>query len=215
MFDKVDIGKFDGKDWHLWKYSMEVFLLGQDLMSVVESEKPALIEAVAANDEQGIAEVRGNAAEVGKWIKDDRRAMMFLTQALCKNQLSLVVNCKSAKDIWDRLCSIHEAKNKHSIHMLHTKFYQYRMDPKDDVATHITKVEGLARALKDMGEEPTQTAVMAQILNSLPSSYRGFVSAWDSTPEKDQTMANLTARLLKEQELDRKMDDLSVREDRN
>ena len=83
------------------------------------------------------------------------------------------------------------------------------------MATHITKVEGLARALKDMGEEPTQTAVMAQILNSLPSSIRGFVSAWDSTPEKDQTMANLTARLLKEQELDRKMDNLSVREDRN
>ena len=67
------------------------------------------------------------------------------------------------------------------------------MSPKDDIASHITKVESLARRLKDLGDEPKETDVITKIICTLPASYRGLRSAWDSTPADEQTLANLTA----------------------
>ena len=207
--EKLEIHRFDGKDFHLWKFQIKIFLLGQEVWDVVEgtSNKPE------------VSETAGNAEAIAAWIKKDRRAMMYLTQALAKNQLSYVVNCDSSKAIWERLTSIHEQKNKTSIHMVQAQFYEYKMDSKDDVATHITKVESMARRLKDMGEAPSESAVITKILCSLPNCYRGLLSAWDSTPAAEQTLANLTARLLKEQEVERKlektMESLSLCEDRN
>lgn len=198
--EKFDVHRFDGKDFSLWKFQMKIFLLGQDLWDVVDG-------TTAKPGEGG--------AEQLAWIKKDRRAMMYLTQALAKNQLSYVVNCDTSNAIWERLMSIHEQKNKTSIHMVQAQFYEYKMDSKDDVATHITKVESLARRLKDMGEAPTESAIITKILCSLPSCYRGLLSAWDSTPENEQTLANLTARLLKEQEVEKKMEKLSLSEERN
>lgn len=197
--DKLEVHRFDGKDFYLWKFQMKIFLLGQELWGYVDGSiaKPA------------------EAAPAAEWTKKDHRAMMFLTQALARSQLSYVVNCDTAKDIWDRLSSIHEQKDKSSIHMVQAQFYEYRKDPKDDIATHITKVESLARRLKDLGEEQKESAIITKILCSLPSSYRGLLSAWDSTPVAEQTLAKLTARLLKEQEIDRKMDSMTVSEEKN
>ena len=193
--EKFDFHRFDGKDFYLWKFQMRIFLLGQDLWNIVEgtTEKPA-----------------EGAEAIAEWTKKDHRAMMFLTQALSRTQLSFVVNCDTSKGIWERLTSIHEQRNKTSIHMVHAEFYDYQMNPKDDVATHITKVESLARRLKDLGEEPKEMAVITKILCSLPPSYRTLLSAWDSTPAAEQTLANLTARLLKEQEVDKKMESLTL-----
>ena len=131
--------------------------------------------------------------------------MMYLTQALAKSQLSKVISCETAKDIWDRLCASFEQKDSTSIHMVQQQFFQYTLDKKDDMSTHISKVEGLARRLEDLGEKQTETAIITKILLSLPPSYRGLMSAWDSTPEKERTLQTLTSRILKEEEMEKKM----------
>lgn len=71
--EKIDIHKFDGNDFYLWKFQMKLYLNGQDLYGVVDgtSAKPA-------------AEDVG----FGDWKKKDNRAMMYLTQAMSKRQLS-------------------------------------------------------------------------------------------------------------------------------
>ena len=40
---------------------------------------------------------------------------------------------------------------------------------------------------------------MTKILNTLPSEFNHFASAWESTPKAERTRENLTARLLTEE----------------
>ena len=68
-----------------------------------------------------------------------------------------------------------------------------------EMAVFISKVEELQCQLKQLGEEISDSQVISKILNSLPSKYSHFHSAWDSTYQKEQTLDNLTHRLLSEE----------------
>ena len=68
-----------------------------------------------------------------------------------------------------------------------------------EMEVFISKVENLQCQLKQLGEEITDSLVISKILNSLPSKYSHFHLAWDSTYKKEQTLDNLTRRLLLEE----------------
>lgn len=228
MVEKVNIMSFDGKDFSGWKFQMQLLLKGHDLWKIVSGaeKKPAGPAPVAALQEGADQEAQDNHAKevreakaaydlsIQKWETADNKASMYLTQALARNQISYVINSESSKEIWDKLCSIHEQKTTATVHQCHRDFFDYRMDAKDSMASHIAKVEGLARKLKDLGEGPSEKAIITQILTTLPSGYRGLMSAWDSTPEDQQTLEKLTARLLKEESIEKKMNDTRISDDR-
>ena len=197
--EKFEVHRFDGKDFFLWKFQMKVFLSGQEMWEVVDGSEACPVPAVA--NEPTADEV----VAITTWKKKNNKSMMYLTQALSKGQLAKVINCDSSKAIWDRLCAVHEQKDETSIHMVQQQFFDYRMENGDDVSTHIAKVESLARRLKDLGEAQSDTAVITKILWTLPPTFRSLVSAWDSTPADERTLQNLTARLLKEEEMNKKV----------
>lgn len=67
--------------------------------------------------------------------------------------------------------------------------------------SYISSVEQLAAQLRDLESPVTETQMMAKILMPLPSSYRHFISAWDSVSAAEKTMTCLTLRLLKEKKM--------------
>ena len=88
-------------------------------------------------------------------------------------------------------------------YVLLQEFFDFRMFFKDDITTNIAKIESLVQRLKNMGETITESQVMTKIICSLPPSFRHIVAAWDNVPEDLQTLNNLTARLLKEETLNK------------
>ena len=81
------------------------------------------------------------------------------------------------------MLGVYEQKSETSVSMIQTQFYQYVKEPSDDIATHISKVEGIAERFKQMGEPVPDSMVMTKILNTLPSEFNHFASAWESTPK--------------------------------
>lgn len=71
--------------------------------------------------------------------------------------------------------------------MLQTQFREYRYNPGDDIATHVSKLESFARRLQELNEPISNTMLMTTILNTLPPAFRHFHSAWDSTPAVERT----------------------------
>ena len=69
------------------------------------------------------------------------------------------------------------------------------------VMSFITTVQQIAAQLTDLQSPVTDLQVMSKILMSLPPSYRHFLSAWDSVPTAEKTIALLTSRLLKEEKI--------------
>ncbi|CAH2107713.1 unnamed protein product [Euphydryas editha] len=67
------------------------------------------------------------------------------------------------------------------------------------MAQHVSKVESLAKQLRETGEKISDTAVITKILSTLPPAYRSLRQAWLSVDEDSQTIQNLTSRLVDEE----------------
>lgn len=110
-----------------------------------------------------------------------------------------IINCNTAHDMWLKLCSIYERDSEHQKYALMQEFFSYSMDKSSDVATHISKLESIICRLQALGAEVTDSMLISKILTCLPDTYKTFAIAWESTPTKEQTIENLTARLLMEE----------------
>ncbi|XP_045034653.1 uncharacterized protein LOC116930531 [Daphnia magna] len=101
--------------------------------------------------------------------------------------------------MWLRISTQHLKNAADNQHALEQRFFEYRFHPENDVMHHITEIETIANQLRDINAPVTESQIMTKIINTLPPSFRGFMSAWDSVPIPDRTINSLTSRLLKEE----------------
>lgn len=181
--DVSSINKFDGQNYHQWKFQIKCALKAKGIYEVAD----------------GSSTMPAAAGDINKWIKNDSSAMFMLTAAMTYSQITLIENCNSAKEILDKLDSIYLLKSETNKMVLHERFHSYKMDSNDSVAQHIAKVENLAKQIKDAGDTVSNAAIMTKILNTLPVKFRNIRQAWLSLDESKQTIQNLTARLLDEE----------------
>ncbi|GLV43821.1 unc-13-4A [Carabus blaptoides fortunei] len=59
--------------------------------------------------------------------------------------------------------------------------------------------EDVSYRLKTQGENMPDSMLVTKLLMTLPSPFNHFLSAWESTPREQQTLANLTTRLMMEE----------------
>ncbi|VVC34713.1 Hypothetical protein CINCED_3A014613 [Cinara cedri] len=78
------------------------------------------------------------------------------------------MNCDTAKNLWEKLLSVYEQKSETSVTLIQQKFYRYSMNPNDNIAQHISKLESEIKT----------------------------ASAWDSMLYKAKTLLNLSLRLM-------------------
>ncbi|UYV73992.1 hypothetical protein LAZ67_11001747 [Cordylochernes scorpioides] len=181
------IQKFNGDNFHLWKFQMKIILEAKDLLSITDgSEVKPEIEDIA---------------KFSNWKKKDAKSKMLITTALEFKYLQQIVNCQTSAEMWKKLSTIYELKSETNKYLLQQRFFEYKMNPNDNIATHISKVETLAQQMKDLGEPISDVALITMIICSLPDKYKNFITAWDSVSSEEKTLENLTARLLKEESL--------------
>ncbi|KAF2886867.1 hypothetical protein ILUMI_19306 [Ignelater luminosus] len=125
--------------------------------------------------------------------------MCLLTSGMDFNQITLIESCKSSNEILRKLDEIYATKSETNKMIIHEQFHSYKMLPSDSVATLITKVENLAKQIKGAGDEVSDTSVITKIISTLPYKYRNFRQAGLSLAENKQTLQNLTAILIEEE----------------
>ena len=187
------MNKFNGHEFAIWKFRMEAYLDYPDLLAVVDGSEAKPTEA----------------GKIPAWEKTDKKARLVIGQALVTNVVRQIMSLKTKAEMWARLSSLYELKSATSVHLLLQKFYDYKMNPEDTVGQHVANVEEMARQLEDLDQKQTDLALVTKVIMSLPSSFRHLISAWDSVPVKEQTMANLLPRLQKEEMLSKSMAGLS------
>lgn len=178
--------RFDGSDFNIWKFQVQQHLDGHDLLEVLD---PA--NQPSSPDDPGYT----------AWKRNDKRARIIITSALAFSQLKFIVTCTSAHSMWTKLSSIYEQRSGACLSTLQQKFYEYRMDEDASMASHLSTIETMAQQLRDLGAPMVESAVVTKIICSLSSKYRHFRSAWDSVSVQDQTLLNLSSRLMKEESM--------------
>lgn len=177
--------KLEGaNNWNIWKFQTTVLLRGQGWLDVVEGRtlKPE------------------DPTERTAWENKDAKAQTLLVTRMTENVMLHIISCSTSAEIWRKLQSVYEQKTETNIHIIQQRFFQYKFESGTEMSTFLSKIQELQNQLKQLGEGVSDKFVITKVLMSLPDEYKHFVSAWESAPDSKQTMDNLIARLLIEEE---------------
>ncbi|KAK9145061.1 hypothetical protein Sjap_004964 [Stephania japonica] len=164
MATKFKIEKFNGSNFSLWKLKMKAILRKDNCLAAI-SERPADFEDNA------------------KWNEMDENAIANLHLSLADGVLSSIEEKKTAKEIWDHLGKLYEAKSLHNKIFLKRKLYTLRMAESTSVMEHINALNTLFSQLTSLSYKIESQERAELLLQSLPDSY-------------DQLIINLTNNLL-------------------
>ncbi|GJR08587.1 retrovirus-related pol polyprotein from transposon TNT 1-94 [Tanacetum coccineum] len=164
MATKFEIEKFNGNNFSLWKLKMKAILRKDKCLAAI-GERP-----VEVTDDS-------------KWDEMDGNAIANLHLALADGVLSSIEEKKTAKEIWDHLARLYEARTLHNKIFLKRKLYALRMTESTSVTEHVNNLNTLFSQLTslDCKIDPQERAEI--LLQSLPDSY-------------DQVIINLTSNVL-------------------
>lgn len=182
--------------WTAWRFTVRVTLVASEIFDVVNGAETKPEPAALSSSVEIIASTRKKILE---WNKRDARAQKIIVSSIGEKPMLHILNCTTAKAMWDKLHSVFEQKNESGKHLLQQRFFAFAKDPADNIATHISKLESIVQQLKDLGVLIDNNMVVTKILMTLPAEYKHFVSAWESTEQTSQTIENLTNRLMIEE----------------
>lgn len=163
MAAKYDIEKFNGSNISLWKMKIKAILRKDNCLEAI-GDKPTTI-----TDE--------------KWKEIDGNAIANLHLALADGVLSSVAEKKTAKEIWDTLTRLYEAKSLHNKIFLKRRLYTLRMAESTSVTDHVNTLNTLFSQLTTLGHKIEEIERAEILLQSLPDTY-------------DQLIINLTNNIL-------------------
>ncbi|MFX5245122.1 hypothetical protein ABTD35_20140, partial [Acinetobacter baumannii] len=86
----------------------------------------------------------------------DSKAQNALFSGLVDSELIKVIACKTAKEIWDKLKSIHEGDEKIKEAKLQThrsQFESLRMEDSENVDSYMQRVNEVTNDIRGLGEE--------------------------------------------------------------
>ena len=129
-----NIDKFNGENFGLWKFRMEMVLSSMDLWEIVEeTEEPPPED----DDPKVIKEFNRRA----------KKALSVIGLSLVNHQLAHIKGCKGPAEAWKALCNVHETKSLSNILFVRRKFFTIKMQEGDDLMAHINHVKSLADQL--------------------------------------------------------------------
>jgi hypothetical protein len=86
--------KFDGGNFHLWKFKMRMMLFKHGLWKFVDGSATLLSEEVASAD----------------YNEKEMKAFALLCEHLTNAQLAHIQYCDNVRSAWEALYNVHEAK---------------------------------------------------------------------------------------------------------
>ncbi|KAJ8636298.1 hypothetical protein MRB53_010565 [Persea americana] len=159
---------FDGTNYSFWKLRMQAFIksLGYDVWEAVR---------IGYN-----ASTTPTDAATKKLVDNDSKAQNALYSGLVDSELVKVMTCKIAKEIWDKLQSIHEGDEKikeAKLQTYHSQFESLHMVEDENIDTYMLRVNEVTNSIRELGEEIKEPVIVKKVLRSLQPRFDSKVSA--------------------------------------
>ena len=179
------LDKFNGENFNLWKFKMEMILASRDLWDIVDESEEAPPSDANLKDKKAFE-------------KQSKTAFGLIAINLVDKEMAHIKHCKGPTKAWKILCNIHETKSLSNILFLRYKFFIIKMQEADDIFDHINKVKSLVDQLTCLEVAIKDEDVVITLLDSLPTSYEHLITALETRPMKELILEFVTARLMHE-----------------
>ena len=181
---------FNGKDYSFWKVRMCFYLksLGSEVWDSVRLGYTGAEGSTDDPSEKRHADMNAKAHNA-------------LLSALSNSEMAKVINCTSAKEVWDRLQSMHEGDVKIKEAKLQTyraQFELLHMNNDETVGDYLERVNNVVLSIRGLDEKMDNSVVVKKVLRTLTTKYESKVSAIEEAKDLnaltwDELHGSLTA----------------------
>jgi len=98
-----------------------------------------------------------------------------LLQALNDDDISRVIHCKSAYDIWSHLVVTHDGTSqikRAKIHLLHSHYENFAMNENESIDDMITKFTKFTNGLASLNDAIDNDQKVRKVIRALPQSWK-------------------------------------------
>ncbi|MBY3556022.1 hypothetical protein HGI15_22025, partial [Modestobacter lapidis] len=194
---RVEIEKFNGKSFELWKLKMEDLLVDRDLWTVIEDPKPVIATDKESTSTDSAAE-KVTKEEVAVWEKLDRKARGLIRLCLSDSVLVNVATEKTAKELWNKLESLYQSKSLVNKLFLRKKLYKLQMVDGGSFSAHLQEFNTLVSQLASISYDIGDADKAITLLCSLPDSWDNLIVAIGSGTT-DLSFESVVSALLSEE----------------
>jgi hypothetical protein len=156
---KMEMEKFNGKSFELWKLNMEDLLVDRDQWIAVD---PCTAPTGTSTDD---------------WKKLDQKAKSTIRLCLSDSIFLNVSEEATAKDLWDKLGKLYQSKSLVNKLFLRKKLYNLRMRDGDSVAEHLNTFNTVVSQLVSVEIKISDEDKCISLLCSLPDLWDSLVVA--------------------------------------
>ncbi|XP_045786208.1 uncharacterized protein LOC123881543 [Trifolium pratense] len=166
---------FDGEEYYIWKNRMQVFVRAVDFHAGRAIQNGPFIPTHIVD---GLTKEKPRS----EWTDDDEkkvhadsRAKHFIFCALSNNQLSYVMNCDTAQEMWNTLRDIHEGTGKVKmarIEYLTGKYEVFSMKPGENIRDMQMRFYDVVDHLDSLGKKIPDEELVNKVLRCLSKKWR-------------------------------------------
>ena len=171
--EHVRIERLDVDNYATWSTRIRLLLVSRGLWTAVKGQLSAGSEADSKADEQALA-------LIGLSVND--------------HHLTTIASCETAKQAWDALEAVYQAKSVARRLQLKRTLNSLRKEPNEELSKYVARAKDIRDQLAAAGWSPDDQEVTLSILAGLPSEYDTLVTvlmASDVELDPDGVLAKL------------------------
>jgi hypothetical protein len=205
---RIEIEKFNGKNFELWNLKMEDLLIDKEQwIDVDPGTQPTGTPSTstqATGTQTTSTPITGMSKE--DWDKLDRRVRSIIRLCLADSVLLNVLGESTAKELWDKLGNLYQSKSLVNKLFLQNKLYHIRMEDGDSVTKHLNAFNTLVSQLGSVNITIVEEDKCITLLCYFPNSWDNLVVAIGSTTKSTLKYEDVVASLLSEEMRRKSMD---------
>ena len=185
--NNCDIPKLQGgDDYHAWKFSMRMFLLGRDLWEIVEGSET--IEEYATEMEKR------------KYKRRENHALSKICLSIAPSLHIYVRSCNTAKEAWDNLEKRFEEKSLTRKIEYRRKLYAVKFSNGMDMIEHVNDLKTIAERLESLGDPVSEKDLLMILISSLSDTYNNLITTLETVKEEELSWEYVRDRVISEYE---------------
>lgn len=204
---KIDLASIerlnDGNYTH-WRKMVTLVMRMHGLLELVEGREQRPVEPFDENTKTKWAK------DAEAWDLRDCQAQAILYALIGSDDHVYVDLIDTAAGVWTKIETLHVKTDPSSKIEAQGAYFGYAYDGTVSIARHVAQVELLAKRLRATGEQVSDEAVIAKVLDGLPREYDAVRTSFLFGAKAERTLDNLTAALVREESRKAKASDQSM-----
>lgn len=139
---------------------------------------------------------KDKADEQSKVRIEEKKCVSILVQTIQDDQLELVKDKKTAKQMFDGLCAIFERKSVAGYLLAKKQLLLMKYQEGDEMIEHFVMFDTKVRELKSKGAKLEELDIIVHLFITLPESYDGLVTALETISQDELTLEFVETRLM-------------------